>query len=153
MNLIKKQGIKIFIGIVVIVVLVLAIVAVKKMIFPDDSISLYGNRLDGIKDVPITDAKFKQMASTLKESASVVSVTYDISGRIINFTVDVKKDTDLITARALGDQIIKSFSDKELGFYDLQLFLTCSGDTKSELYPTIGYKHKTSVTFKWNANQ
>jgi len=153
MDIIKKHWLKIGIGIIVLIVMVLAALAVKNLVFPNDSLSLYGNRLEGIEDVQISDKRFKELTDKLKGNDKVVSVSHDISGRIINFIIDVKKDTDLITAKSLGDEIIKAFNEKELAFYDLQLFLTCSEDKESELYPTIGYKHKTSVSFKWNTNQ
>lgn len=152
MDFIKKHWIKILIGIIVLVIMILAILAVKELVFPDDKKSLYGNRLDGIEELAITPKRFTDLESKIKQNNSVTKVTHNINGRIINLMIDVKADTDLITAKAFGDEIMKAFSTEELAYYDLQLFLTCHEEENSELYPTIGYKHKASLIFKWNEN-
>ena len=69
----------------------------------------------------------------------------------MNFIIEVNADVDLTTSRAFADKIAEKLSDDIKSFYDIQVYLTCS-DKESELYPTIGYKHKTSVGFKWNNN-
>ena len=56
----------------------------------------YGNRLDGIKNVQITDTHKEEIASFIKENDKVESVVINIKGKIIYITTTLKdgKTTD-----------------------------------------------------------
>ena len=59
---------------VIIVLVLLAIfltfmfIAIKSYMYPTDVKSVYGNRLDGIEKVPITDDEIKKLVNKIKES-------------------------------------------------------------------------------------
>ena len=136
----------------VIVVLMLALISIIGFLYPDDKKDLYGNRLDGMDSVKLSDDKMNHAIQEVEKTGKIESMTYNRKGRIINFHIDVKKEIDVVTAKAFSDVILKNFSEKEKTYYDIQIFITCKNDDASELYPIIGYKHKTSVAFKWTNN-
>ena len=151
MEFIKKHRIGLIVTGVILVLVILMFFGIKNAFFSNMGQSVYGNRLDGIEKYPIDDAVIKDIETTLKDTGSVNSFTYELKGRLMNFIIEVNADVDLTTSRAFADKIAEKLSDDIKGFYDIQVYLICT-DKESELYPTIGYKHKTSVGFKWNNN-
>ena len=149
MEFIKKHRIGLIVTGVILVFLMFF--GVKNAFFSNMGQSVYGNRLDGIEKYPIDDAVIKDIETTLKDTGNISSFKYELKGRLMNFIIEVNADVDLTTSRAFADKIAEKLSDDIKSFYDIQVYLTCS-DKESELYPTIGYKHKTSVGFKWNNN-
>ena len=146
MKAIKKHKKKILIG--VIVLFVLLVLYLIWTMLPNSSKSLYGDRLDGIEDVEVTDSDLSKITKALEKEDGVASADSDIKGRLINFTVQLDDGVDPTIGDTLGSVIIDKFSEEELEFYDLQLFL----DGDLEQYPVIGYKHKTSDKFVWSNN-
>ena len=151
MEFIKIHRIGLIVTGVILVLVILMFFGVKNAFFSNMGQSVYGNRLDGIEKYPIDDAVIKDIETTLKDTGNISSFKYELKGRLMNFIIEVNADVDLTTSRAFADKIAEKLSDDIKSFYDIQVYLTCS-DKESELYPTIGYKHKTSVGFKWNNN-
>lgn len=149
MKFIKKHKIALIVTVVIIILLVLMFFGIKNAFFSNVSKSKYGNRLDGIENYQVEQTKIDEIKTILNETGIVNSVTYDLEGRIMNFIIKVEDEVDLISSRGLADKIAENLSDEIKSYYDIQVFLTCVNE-ESELYPTIGYKHKTSVGFKWN---
>lgn len=118
----------------------------------------YGSRLQGIEEVQISDKTFKKIEDKIKESDFVESISSSIQGKIINFTIHVKDETEPKYAKALTDIIMEHLSEKEMSFYDIQVFLEDSktkeekNEENTSKYPFIGYKHKTSESFVWSNN-
>lgn len=120
--------------------------------------NVYGDRLNGIEKVTLSEKYMGDKASTIKEIDYVEKVTYDIKGKLVSFIVTVKNDTKLDLAKNIGNVIIKEFSEEELAFYDFQLYLIDSkeveepkeGEEKVKKdFPAIGYKHRSSEEFVW----
>lgn len=151
MKFIKKHKIGLIVTGVILVLLILMFFGIKNAFFSNISESVYGNRLDGIENYPIEDAVISEIETTIKDTGNVNSFKYQLEGRLMNFIIEVNADVDLTTSRSFADKIAEKLSDDIKGFYDIQVYLICT-DKESELYPSIGYKHKTSVGFKWNNN-
>lgn len=151
MKFIKKHKVGLIVTGVILVLLILMFFGIKNAFFSNMGKSVYGNRLDGIENYPIDDSIINDIETTLKDTGMVNNFTYILEGRLINFIIEVNADVDLTTSRGFADKIAEKFSDDIKSFYDIQVYLTCT-DKESELYPSIGYKHKTSVGFKWDNN-
>lgn len=149
MEFLKKNKVTIVLGIVFLGIMIAAFACIVRLVYPDSKKDLYGNRLDGIENVSIHEDKITEIKQTLIDTGKVNTVTYDLKGKLANFTIDVKKDTDKVSAKALSDKILTVFTEEQKNFYDFQIFLVCTEDEESELYPMIGYKHKTTVNFVW----
>ena len=149
MEFFKKNKVVIILGGIFVLIMVATLIAGIHLLYPDGKISKYGNRTDGIENVPIHDDKVESIKSSLMETQKVVEVTYNLEGRLINFIVDVVPETDIVSAKALSDKILLAFNEQEKAYYDMQLYITCKDDAESEIYPIIGYKHKTSMNFVW----
>ena len=111
-----KKGLAIA-GIILLIFVILCIF-VWGFLFPDGSKSEYGNRLDGIDKVRISDDKLKKLETELEGHDFVKSADAYITGRIINVMIDVNDGTDVATAKALTEVVKSNFSEDELAFYD-----------------------------------
>ncbi len=132
------------------ILLLIAILVIKTLIFPNSGKSLYGNRLDGISDVRINDDRKNIIKQRLLDNDNIDKVDLYLKGRIINILINVTKDVDYINAKSYADNILSEFSNEEKKYYDFQFYISCN--ECDELYPIIGYKHKTSVNFIWTNN-
>lgn len=149
MKLIKKYKIVIIIAFVLI--MVFGALGIIKLIYPDSSKSYYGSRLEGIEKLTIKNDTFEVVKKALIDTEKVKEAKAYSTGRIVNIIVKVNKDVDKITAEGLADKAYEKFSEDEKSYYDFQVFLT-SEDEEDEIYPRIGYKSKTSLSFKWTNN-
>jgi preprotein translocase subunit SecF len=152
MDFIKKHKYKAFGLFVFLILMFLAFIGLRELIYPDDNKNRYGNRLDGIENVRINNDKLEAARQELLKIDYVAKVKNQIQGRIINFIIEVKPNTDLVSSKSLADKLLEKFSKEEKDYYDFQVFLVTSDDAESELYPIVGYKHKTSLVFKWIRN-
>ena len=112
----------------------------------------YGNRLNGIENVTISESEFKTLASKLKEKEFVKKVESNVKGRIINIRITVEEKTNADDAKGLSSIVMDNLSKDELSYYDTQIYLIEEKASEDSKYPYIGYKHKTLDTFTWSNN-
>ncbi len=110
----------------------------------------YGTRLDGIKDVPLSDSYLEEISNEVKDEEIVSNATIDLEGRLVNVIITVSDDASIDASKNLSDIVKDNFTEDELAFYDIQIFLVDSGSNEESIYPIIGYKHKTSDVFVWS---
>ena len=143
MNFVKRNK-KLLVVIVVFLVGLICAVQLKNILFPSGG-AIYGNRLQGIEDVEIDKKIDKQIKEKLSESVSKIDVR--LSGRIININMVVNGDVSVSTAKDYAKKSLEVFSEKQLEFYDIQVFI--SKDVESKEFPIIGYKHHSKGTISW----
>lgn len=137
-----------FTTIVFFIFLVLFIIGwiVFGLVMPKTGKPVYGNRLDGIEKVQVTDTETNDLVKALKEKDYVTTASTHISGKIINVLVEVEKGTSKSKAKTLKDEVLKAFTDDQKKFYDIQLFIT-NENKDAKGYPMIGYKNSTDKNF------
>ena len=148
MDVVKKHKFT-FITLGVILVIVIIGIFLLKMVLPDYKKGYYGNRLNDIDKYQISNDTINRVKSELEKQEGVQKVSYHAEGRLIGINVTVSKDLPFDQAKEEVKVILPIFSEEELAYYDLQVFLLC--EEESDSYPKIGYKHKTSDTFVWSA--
>lgn len=150
MSFIRKNK---FVILAIAVFLILAILAFQliSMFFPKDGKALYGDRLDGIEAVELTDSKLKKVESSLKEDSTVKKAEISVAGKIVEVMITVQDDTSVDTAKGLNTKVLESLSKKEKEFYDIQIFVKKSTDATN--FPIIGYKHHAKDTFSWTKDR
>lgn len=137
-----------FIILGVICFIVLLIVLLYKILFGGTGASVYGNRLDGIDKVKISNKVIENIKTDLGANEEVEKVTYKLTGKIVNVIITVKDDTSLDRSKEIASKVLEYFDDDQKAYYDFQIFLN-SGNEESEIYPQLGYKHNTSDGFVW----
>lgn len=148
MNFIKKNASAI-VGIVVFIAVLAGIFAVKTVFSSDESMAIYGTRLEDRKDVEISNETKSKVEKKLSENTSKVKVR--IAGRIINIYAKVNAETDLETAKSLGDKALEEFSKKEKKYYDVQILI--ENDKNTSQFPIMGYKHHTKDKITWTKDR
>ena len=137
---------------IIFIVLLLGCLGVFLMLWFGGSGEVYGNRLEGIEKVPVSEGYLNDIEKALKENASVTKVISHIEGRLINFMITVNDDTSISSSKELSKIVKDNFTESELKFYDIQVYVLDSGANETSTYPIIGYKHKTTEDFVWSNN-
>lgn len=131
----------------VIIALLIAGILVYLKLSPDSKKDLYGNHLDGIEEHPIDEVSVTNMQSEMSTMEGITSISYNLKGRLIN--IIIKFDPNLPKDNAIwyANKSLEYFSEDAKSYYDIQVFLLTDGE--SDIYPMIGYKHKTSSGLVW----
>lgn len=149
MKYIEKNK-KMFIAIGIFLLLVILLIPVKNALFPNTGKAIYGDRLDGIDKVKISNKTLASIEDKLKEE-SVTKVSSRISGKTVEIILTVSSDVSLEVAKGYGDKALEVFSDAEKKYYDFQVFIT--KDSESEEFPIIGYRHHSKDSITWTKDR
>ena len=137
------------IAIVLFAVLVVIGLILSKSLFPNSGAPVYGNRLDGIEEVKISNENLKELESKIKEKEFVTEVNATIKGKIVNVIITVKKETNANDAKALSSIMTDYFPKEQTDYYDFQIFIK-NEDGEQGGYPIIGYKNNGSSAFSYS---
>ena len=122
----------------------------KAYLDPVDENAVYGNRLDGIDNVLITDDKVNEVVNFIKEDNSISDASIHIKGKIINIIIKVsKKENTIDKMKEKSKDIIEKFSKDEIDFYDFQFFIK----NEDGNYNLIGYKNKNNEGISWSSDE
>ena len=126
---------------------VFGFITVKQYLYPDDKLTVYGNRLDGIDKVKITDEKKNEIIKMIKEKAGIKDAKIDIQGKIINVSITAsEKENTKEEMQKICTEILLKFSSEEIMFYDFQFFIK----NEDLNYNMIGYKNKISEEISYS---
>lgn len=150
MSFIRKNKF-VIIAIGVFLILVVLGFQIATMFFPEEGTALYGDRLDGIEEVELSNSKLTKVESNLKSDGAVKEADVSVAGKIVEVIITVQDDTSVDTAKALNTKVLDSLSNKEKKFYDIQIFV--KKDSEATDFPIIGYKHHAKDTFSWTKDR
>lgn len=150
MSFIRKNKF-VIIAIGVFLILVVLVFQIATMFFPEEGTALYGERLDGIEEVELSNSKLTKIESNLKSDGAVKEADVSVAGKIVEVIITVQDDTSVDTAKALNTKVLDSLSNKEKKFYDIQIFV--KKDSEATDFPIIGYKHHAKDTFSWTKDR
>ena len=150
MSFIRKNKF-IIIAIGVFLILVFLAFQVVTMLFPKEGTALYGDRLDGIKEVELTDKKLSNIESTLKEDSATKEAKASVQGKIVEVIITVQDETSVDTAKALSNKVLDCLTKDERKFYDVQVVVKKDSDATD--FPIIGYRHHAKDTFSWTKDR
>lgn len=137
--IIKNKVLSVLI-LLIILIFIFALVVIKIFVFPNYHTSKYGNRLDGIENVKIDDSRLDDIKNNFSSIEGFNFDGYRLSGKIINIYISITGDLSTDTIRDKCREIIKSFNEDEIKFYDFQFYV----DGEGEKYPMMGYKNANS---------
>lgn len=150
MSFIRKNKF-VIIAIGIFLILVVLVFQIATMFFPEEGTALYGDRLDGIEEVELSNSKLTKIESNLKSDGAVKEADVSVAGKIVEVIITVQDDTSVDTAKALNTKVLDSLSNKEKKFYDIQIFV--KKDSEATDFPIIGYKHHAKDTFSWTKDR
>ncbi len=150
MDFIRKNKFTI-IAICCFLLLVVVLVQVKNVFFPNMGKAIYGKRLDGIENVKISDDKLSTVKENLLAQDSIKKASIIISGKIVNVIITVNDDLALDQAKQLSTVVYQEFTPDAQKFYDFQIFIQKTNDAND--FPIIGYKHHNRENFSWTRDR
>ena len=147
MNKIKKffrdNKVLLFLGIILVVWLTVFVIIVV-VFFYGSSKSKYGNRLDNIKDIPITDKLQEDIINSFKEDELIDSVDINVKGKIIYIDVKTLEGEKVSSVKTLAEESISLFSESILKNYDISFFIKIDKDSEGASYVLMGAKNVSS---------
>ena len=149
-NFIKNNKVTV-VAFIICVIFVILVFAVKLTFFPNEGTAIYGDRLDGIEEVEITDKQQEDIIKALEDKDEVKKVRWDIKGRTLNVLITVNDDVELDPAKALTSSITDNLEEDQTSYYDIQVFI--SKDNDDTRFPIIGYKHQNKDGFSWTKDR
>lgn len=123
---------------------------VMEMFFPNQRTAIYGDRLEG--KVTVEQTTYDEVKQKISESDKVETVSLRENGRRVDITITVTNATSKSEAKKLTDNILESFTESQIGYYDFQVFIVKEDATEND-FPIIGYKHHNSSTFLWTKDR
>ena len=108
----------------------------------------YGNRLDGIENVKISNNKKSELINKINENELVDNVDIDIKGKLIyvNITLKTGKHTD---SEAICQTSLDTLTEDEKKFYDIQYIVSNKDKNIEENFPVMGYIKAGNSVIKW----
>ena len=145
----KKISVKTIAILVVILMALAAICIFAYIVYKNIFAGVKSRRLDGVDSHPLTKEEIKDASAVYEEIEALDSVTIELNknSKIIKIKVVLKENVDFETMKNVCNKSVEKFSEENLSFYDLEVFITSK--QQSEVYPQIGYKHRSNTTFSW----
>ncbi len=144
----KKRGNTLYIKISIIVLILSALIVLGVMTYNILFSSNDSSRFVGIENYKLTDKEIKSAKDKIKELENISDIDIYVKSKIIRIIVNLEQDIELDALKAKSNEMIKSFSQENLSYYDVEIFVE-SKNKDSEIYPKIGYKYKTNSEFVW----
>ena len=120
--------------------------------FGDDA-NKYGNRLEGIDKIEISEKKESDFENNIANNDKIKSVDLRVQGKIIYITMQVETGVVLEEAQGIAQKSLDEFSDEEKAFYDFQFMLKQNSTENSEGFIISGSKNANGTKLSWNNNR
>ena len=150
MEFVKKNKLTVL-AIAVFLIVIMLLVQVKNLFFPDEGGAIYGNRLEGIEKVKIDKTTKNSIIKNITSDGIAKKATVRLSGRIIEVIIVVNEEASADSSKELTKKILDKLSEDEEKYYDIQVFIKKDSNTSN--FPIIGYKHHEKENFAWTKNR
>lgn len=138
---------------IILIVCILVIGIVSVVYFYGSSGSVYGNRLDVTKEVPIEKNDLQNFESKFTENEAITSANAVKKGKIIYLNIKFIDGTSLDSAKSIVNEIVNKFDEKILATYDFQLTISSSLTDAVEGFNLIGARNANgSQSVVWSNN-
>ena len=123
MDYIKKHKLTSFVILVYIIVIAF-LYFIYKLFIGSSGLPVYGDRLDGIENVPISDEQINKISEEISKSDFVLKVTKPyLKGKILKVVVTVTDNADLAASKELAPKVLSILDDDQKAFYDIEFFV------------------------------
>lgn len=141
-----------FVLIIILIICAFIVVGVLAKYFFGSSSSKYGDRLEGIEEVQITDEMKNTFLDSMNKDELIEKANIKVIGRVVYVSLDFKDNTTLVEAesRALGSLL--TFEQKYLDYYDFNFTLKANKTETSEGFLIMGARNANGNGLVWNNN-
>lgn len=127
--------------IILVILIVLSVILYKMLFYSTDEKSVYGVRLNEIKEHKITDSKLEKLKKDSKVE-KVSDVNIKIKGKLIKYFILFDEGVSKDEIKGKVNDMLGLLDENIKGFYDITFYIRQNtGD--DEKYIMLGYKHKT----------
>lgn len=149
-KILNENRVLIVLGIILLVCLI--VVAVVSLVyFYGSSDTVYGNRLDSIKDLPLNNKLFDNIKNELKSEESVEKVDTILKGKIVYININFAPATKMEDAKTITTKALSLFSDEELSGYDIEFTISSAKADDFVGYTLMGARNANGIgEIVWN---
>jgi len=144
----RHKGLSIVLGLSLILFIILLIIFIK--LFSSTGNDKYGNRLEGIEEVELSNSFLKEVESNIEEDENVIEATVRLQGKIVYINFELNSEVSKDTAKEIAASTLDNFTEEELSFYDFSYLVkwTPLEEEGEEISAIAGTKHhlKESIT-------
>jgi hypothetical protein len=137
---------------IIVIVCLLIILGVFISYFFGTSKSSYGDRLDGISEVEITDDIKNNFIEQMKSDALVKDATIKSIGKVIYVTLSFEDNVTLVEAESKALASLMIFEQSYIDFYDFNYTLIGDKTDSSDGFLIMGAKNVNGSGLVWNNN-
>ncbi|MDD2202968.1 MAG: hypothetical protein PHT75_03200 [Bacilli bacterium] len=131
------------------ILFIILTVYIGKEVFLSQDGVLYGNRLEGIKEVPIGEDVKKNISDLFLATEGVKKVSTNVQGRILYIVIRVDETITTDKIKEVSNQALTKCSAELLKFYDLSFLVDYEAKSEKIDFPIIGSKNKNSDSIIW----
>ena len=136
--------------IIIIICFIVIFMACFQYFFMGIATNKYGDRLDPIKNVKISNSKQDSIAKKLKATEKVKNSSVNVTGRIIYVTIITEDSASIEEGEGIAVTVLDMLSEKQKNSYDIQFFL--KNDSKETGFSLMGAKNINSNAISWTNN-
>ena len=129
------------------IVLFIILLIIFIQFFMGGSSSKYGNRLEGISDVKISNDTYDGVKEELEDTELTYNVDIRLQGKIVYTTIVLKSDTTVDKAKEIASLTLDNYLEEELDYYDFSYFL--KWENEDEVKVITGNKHHALDEIAW----
>lgn len=151
MKYVKQHKFTIFV-IFIFIIGVIGLYFAFNLFFSNSGKPEYGNRLEGIENVEVTNSDISKIKEGLKKNNKVKDIETNISGRTLNIIITVDDDMSLSDAKKVGQESYSTLKESQIDFYSIQIFIN-KKDKSENNFPIIGYKQRKTTKLVWTKDR
>lgn len=137
-----------YIKYIVLLVILMVIFVLGFFIYKNMFADAVNSRYKDLENYKLTNDEKNSAKDKINELENIKSVKIYKDSKIIKIVVKLEEDIDFESIKTKANEVIASFSEENLSYYDLEFFIE-SANEESEVYPQIGYKFKANSEFAW----
>ena len=137
----------------IVIVCIVLIATVLFRLFYDSKKGKYGDRLEGIDKVVLSEKKLEDVETKILAEKDVLVAETRVQGKIVYITITFDTTETLDEAKSTAQKSLENFSDEEKAFYDFHFTLKKSSTENAEGFLISGAKNKNGSGFSWNNNR
>lgn len=141
----KNKGFAIICALAFILFIIMVVIFVRLLV--GGSSNKYGNRLDGIDKVKISNEVYESVKEEVKEVEGVNDVSVRLQGKIVYTTIELSDSISADKAKEIAKNTLDNYTEDELKYYDFSFFLKWKGEDSDKVI--TGNKHHNLEDITW----
>ncbi len=141
----KNKGFAIICALALILFIIMVVIFVRLLV--GGSSNKYGNRLDGIDKVKISNEVYESVKEEVKDVEGVNDVSVRLQGKIVYTTIELSDSISADKAKEIAKNTLDNYTEDELKYYDFSFFLKWKGEESDKVI--TGNKHHNLEDITW----